>query len=112
MKGMNAENGKSLDGINHLKQSIKDILNTPIGSRVMRRDYGSELFKLIDSPLNASGTASIIAATAQAIKKWETRLDVKQIKIASGEPGYIELDITGVYKPNGQSITLEGIEVS
>lgn len=112
MKGMNAENGKSIERIDHLKQSIKDILNTPIGSRVMRRDYGSDLFKLIDSPLNDTGTAKIIAATAQALKKWETRLDVKKIKIASGQPGYIELDITGVYKPNGEAITLEGIEVS
>lgn len=112
MKGMNAENGRVIESIDHLKQSIRDILNTPIGSRVMRRDYGSELFKLIDSPLNASGTARIIAATAQAIKKWETRFDVKQVKVVSGEPGRVELDLTGVYKPNGQTITLEGIEVS
>ncbi len=39
MRGMNANTGKELEGIEHLKQSIIDILTTPIGSRVMRRDY-------------------------------------------------------------------------
>ena len=112
MQGMNAENGTKIDGIDHLKQSIRDILNTPLGSRVMRRDYGSELFSLIDSPTNAAGTAKIIAATAQALKKWETRLDVKKVKVVSATPGLIELDLEGIYKPNGESITLEGIEVS
>jgi len=30
--GMNAETGRELKGLEHLKQSIADILNTPIGS--------------------------------------------------------------------------------
>ena len=38
--GMNTQNGRSLTELDHLRQSIVDILNTPIGSRVMRRDYG------------------------------------------------------------------------
>ena len=47
MTGMDRETGKSLSGIEHLRQSIRDILTTPIGSRVMRRDYGSRLFELL-----------------------------------------------------------------
>ncbi len=39
MKGMSAETGKALEGLEHLKQSITDILTTPIGSRIMRREY-------------------------------------------------------------------------
>lgn len=41
MRGMNSETGKTISGIEHLKQSIVDILTTPVGTRVMRRDYGS-----------------------------------------------------------------------
>lgn len=41
--GMNRETGKALTGIEHIQQSIRDILVTPIGSRVMRRKYGSAL---------------------------------------------------------------------
>lgn len=38
--GMSRHTGAALDGADHLAQSVADILGTPIGSRVMRRDYG------------------------------------------------------------------------
>ena len=41
--GMNKVSGKPLLGIEHLKQSIIDILTTPIRIRVMRREYGSRV---------------------------------------------------------------------
>ncbi|NBO96416.1 MAG: phage baseplate protein, partial [Betaproteobacteria bacterium] len=41
MLGINAQTGQPLAGIDHLRQSIRDILTTRIGTRVMRRDYGS-----------------------------------------------------------------------
>ncbi len=35
MKGMDAKTGKALEGIEHLKQSIIDILTTPVNSRII-----------------------------------------------------------------------------
>ncbi|MGD7246543.1 GPW/gp25 family protein, partial [Ralstonia pseudosolanacearum] len=52
MTGMNSSTGRAIADRPHLAQSIGDILTTPIGSRVMRRDYGSEVPDLIDQPLN------------------------------------------------------------
>ncbi|MDN3611348.1 GPW/gp25 family protein [Vibrio ostreicida] len=95
----------------HLKQSVRDILTTPVGSRVMRRAYGSDLFELIDNPSAPETVANIIAASAQALQKWEPRISVKKIYVNTATPGAIELSIEGVYKPNGQAITLEGIEI-
>lgn len=37
---MSRENGQSIELFQSIKQSIQDILTTPIGSRVMRREYG------------------------------------------------------------------------
>ena len=51
MIGVDASTGRALDGMQHLGQSIGDILMTPMGSRVMRRDYGSLLTELIDQPI-------------------------------------------------------------
>lgn len=48
--GMNAATGRAVSATDHIVQSVRDILITPVGSRVMRRDYGSELFYLIDHP--------------------------------------------------------------
>ncbi len=52
MRGMDAKTGKALEAIDHLKQSIIDILTTPVSSRIMRRDYGSRLFELVDKPID------------------------------------------------------------
>ena len=110
--GMNALNGRTLTGLEHLKQSIADILNTPIGSRVMRRDYGSKLFSLIDAPLNRGTLVDIYAATAEALMKWEDRLLVSAVDITSAQLGQITLKITGKYVLDGKTVQLDGIVVS
>lgn len=109
--GMNAETGRELTGLEHLKQSIADILNTPIGSRVMRRDYGSRLFKLIDAPINRSTVVDIVAETAEALMKWEDRLVVSAVDVTSAVVGQIVLRITGKYKLDGKTVQLDGIVV-
>lgn len=111
MQGTSALTGKHLDGIDHLRQSIRDILTTPIGARVMRRDYGSRIFELIDAPMNRSTLLDIYAATAEALARWEPRFKVQNVKASSAAPGAITLDMTGEYLPDGQVVTLDGIEV-
>ncbi len=81
MNGMDARTGKPLSGDAHLAQSVGDILSTPIGSRIMRRDYGSALFELVDQPMNALGKLRIFAAVAEALRRWEPRLQLTRIAI-------------------------------
>lgn len=50
--GMNNTIGKVITDIDHLRQSVRDILLTPQGSRIARREYGSLLSSLIDQPQN------------------------------------------------------------
>ncbi|MEX0633615.1 phage baseplate assembly protein V [Serratia ureilytica] len=50
--GMNRGNGRAIADLEHIRQSVSDILITPIGSRVMRRSYGSLLSELLDQPQN------------------------------------------------------------
>lgn len=93
MNGMDLTTGKAIDGVDHLAQSIGDILSTPIGTRVMLRDYGSLIFSLIDQPLNAATTMLLRAATAVAIRKWEPRFRVTRVSL-SGSPAAGNLAIT------------------
>lgn len=119
MDGIDATNGKSLGGVQHLRQSLRDILTTPIGSRVMRRWYGSRIFSLVDAPMNRETITDIYAATAEALAavnpltgaRVEPRFELTQVKIAGAEPGRLELDLTGNYLPDGQPITLDGIVI-
>jgi phage baseplate assembly protein W len=96
MRGMNASTGAPIEGEAHLGQSITDILTTPIGSRVMRRDYGSLLFDLIDYPYNATTRALLNAATAIALARWEPRLLLRRVLIILGvTPGTVLLSLEG-----------------
>ncbi len=96
MIGMNAMTGAALEGEAHLAQSIADILTTPIGTRVMRRDYGSLLFELIDAAFNAATRLMMHAATAVALARWEPRLKLRRVSITPGAaPGQVILDLEG-----------------
>ena len=112
MDGINAKTGARLVGIDHLRQSVRDILTTPIGSRVMRRDYGSRLFELVDRPYSANTRLAFIAATVEALLAWEPRIAIDQVALRSFEPGLVTLDLTGRYLPEGRPITLEGLQIS
>ncbi|HEY9092041.1 GPW/gp25 family protein [Parasphingorhabdus sp.] len=93
MIGLSKSTGKALDGNAHLIQSIADILSTPIGTRIMRRDYGSLIFDLIDRPLNTATRSLVHAASAIAISRWEPRLKLRKVTM-DGEPASGRLSIT------------------
>ena len=109
MIGMSSLTGRALSGIDHLWQSIKDILTTPIGSRVMRREYGSRLLRLVDGPLTPGLLVDIYAATAEALDRWEPRFRLLRVRARQAGEGHLSLDLEGKYLPNGQEIILEGI---
>lgn len=111
MIGMNKNTGLTLEGIAHLKQSIEDILTTPKGTRVMRRDYGSNLPRLVDAPVNRETLIDIYGETAQALDKWEPRLRVKRVTATDAGPGWVELSIEATYLPNGKPVTIDGVMV-
>lgn len=79
MNGMDAVTGKPLSGDAHLAQSCADILTTPIGTRVMLRDYGSAIFELLDRPWNALTRLLVTAAAAVALARWEPRIALTRI---------------------------------
>jgi phage baseplate assembly protein W len=81
LTGMARDSGVTLSGDGHLAQSIEDIVTTPIGARVMRRDYGCLLFDLLDRPFNSATRLLCSMAIAMAIARWEPRLTVRQVRL-------------------------------
>ena len=111
MRGMSNTSGRELGGLDHLRQSVRDILTTRIGTRVMRREYGSRLPELVDRPMNPGLAIDLFAATASALRRWEPRMRLERVAITAATPGKITLSLTGLYCPNGQPVTLDGIVV-
>lgn len=100
--GVNAETGKVLTDWEHVQQSIRIILTTPIGSRVMRRDFGSNLPDLIDRKLTPRGVLAIYSATALALIRWEPRFQIFKAAITTADQnGHIHLALYGTYFPRG-----------
>ncbi len=103
---MNNTTGRALEGLDHLRQSIADILTTPLGSRLMRRTYGSLLPFLIDHPDNGATRVRLYAATAGALMQWEPRLRISRVQLFSGQtPGQVVLEVQGVRLREGQQPT-------
>ena len=107
MIGTHAATGKRLEGDAHLAQSIADILTTPLGSRVMRREYGSQLADLIDWPLNNATKLQAFAATAMALMRWEPRIRLSSVQLSLGAvAGEAILDLDGTLTDTNEPLSL------
>lgn len=107
MIGMSSRTGRTVSDSAHLAQSIADILTTPIGSRVMRREYGSQLPDLIDAPLNDATRLQAYAATAMALMRWEPRIRLSRVQLFLGDrPGQAVLDVEGTRTDSNEPLSL------
>ena len=93
--GMNSTTGKAITDTEHLRQSVRDILITPQGSRIARREYGSLLSALIDQPQNPALRLQMMSAVYVALMRWEPRLTLDAITINSGFDGSMVVELTG-----------------
>lgn len=105
MIGMDRHTGQPISGIEHLRQSIADILGTPLGSRRHRMEYGSKLRRFVDLPVNEGWKSAVQAEVARALGRWEPRLKLDQVRVISVVGGQINMQILGKYR--GDSVTLE-----
>lgn len=108
--GLNADTGQQLSDLDHIHQSIAKILTTPIGTRVMRRDFGSMIPELIDKPLNGKTRMQVLAASVMAISAWEPRVDLSSILLMTGDDAttlYVDIELARRTGPSaGKTTTL------
>lgn len=103
--GLNRSTGAAMAGVDHLRQSIADILTTPVGSRVMRPEYGSHLPRMVDLPVNKGWISAFQAEVARALGRWEPRLKLSRVTVVSIIDGKVNMTIAGEYR--GENVLLE-----
>jgi phage baseplate assembly protein W len=103
--GMGQGNGRAITDTDHLRQSVRDILLTPQGSRIARREYGSLLSELIDQPQNPALRLQVMSAVYVALSRWEPRLTLDSITINSSFDGSMVVELTGK-RNNGAPVSL------
>jgi uncharacterized protein len=110
MQGMSAATGKMLSQIEHLRQSVRDVLTTRIGTRVMRRDYGSRLPELVDRPMSEMLLVDLYAETVIALERWEPRIKIDRVMVEQmTDTGRIVIGLTGRTAVDGETLNIEGI---
>lgn len=91
-RGMDRETGRyTTDRLAHIRQSLQDIFTTALGSRLMRRHYGSQLFEMMDAPMNAAGRLRLTAALVDAASRWEPRVTLLSALIDLDSSGRVVL---------------------
>jgi len=96
----------------HLVKSIKDILTTPVGSRVMRRSYGCNLFKYVGYPISPLIIAKLQTIISDALTTYETRVKFDKILVDAASVntiqfGHITLSIEGTWTSSGAKENLD-----
>lgn len=111
MLGMDRNTGKLLSGTDHIRQSIVDILTTPLGTRVMLPEYGSKLFDLVDNPTEPSLAMRIIMESAGAIARWEPRVRIDRINVLAVDIGKITILIIATDIETQQRLEFNNMEL-
>jgi hypothetical protein len=69
-----------------IAQSIRIILSTPIGQRVMRPTFGSRLNELIFAPINPETFGLAEMYVQDALNFWEPRIQVLEVIAGADDP--------------------------
>ena len=94
MPGLDSKTLQPIGELDHVEQSVRDILLTPIGSRVHRREYGCAAHDLVDAGTGPAGLAAIRAAAIEALGRWEPRLSLSLVS-ASASGGRVTVRVEG-----------------
>ncbi|HDL7647222.1 TPA: GPW/gp25 family protein [Yersinia enterocolitica] len=94
--GMNPNGTGLLTDTDQLWGSVRDILTTPLASRVMRRDYGSMIPDLLDEPQNEVTRLQCMSAAVIALTMWEPRIALNGINICYSKDGTVTAELVGI----------------
>jgi phage baseplate assembly protein W len=76
-----------VSGTEEIDASIRMILSTVPGERVMRPDFGCGIHELVFDTITASTSGRVAAAVRDALLRFEPRIDVLDVKVDPGADG-------------------------
>lgn len=104
--GMDRSTGRRISDAAHLRQSVALVLTTRIGSRPLRRDFGSLLPDLIGLPIDGALRVDVTQAVAAALGRWEPRVRTRRVEVAASAEGRLLLDLHLLQVSTGEELRL------
>lgn len=113
-QGTDRNTGRLISGVPYLWQRLSDVIATPIGSLVGRRDFGSRLFEMLDRNVDSGFYMDTYIRLAEAINNRANGLDdfrLSTMRVDRPAPAQVEIYISGQLLVDGKAldVELEGI---
>lgn len=70
--------GEVVEGVSDIDQAIRIILATPKGADPHRPDFGSDIHRYIDYPVDQA-IPHLVRESVEAIRKWEPRCELVKV---------------------------------
>lgn len=95
------------NGVQHVKESVMQILGTAKGEYLMRPTFGSDLFRRVFQSTNVVALAE--GDVREALRIWERRVKVNSVTSSIDEShlGVVRLGVDFTVKDLGQSAHIE-----
>jgi phage baseplate assembly protein W len=92
-----------VDGAQCLREALWNVLMTDPGERLMQPDFGAGLGQWIGQP-NTESTRQLIASTiTAAVAKWEQRVALSAVNVATDPSDAARVTITLFYSARGMA---------
>lgn len=83
-----------VEGHEKLRDNLLFLLQVELGERVLRREYGAGLRRLIHEPVNAAFLGLIKSQIVRAIAQGEPRIELADLSVRAGlDPGTLEVEL-------------------
>ena len=86
------------NGVEDLDRSIRVVLATAPGERVMRPEFGCRIWDLLFEPVNANTLGLMTQAVREAVAQWEPRVEVDDIVVTPDDDDSSLVRIVVMYK--------------
>lgn len=78
--GVSPKGGVALVGDNdEIVASLRMIIGTAFGERVMRPEFGCGIWDLLFEPINSTTLGKMRGAVLEALSRWEPRIEVEDV---------------------------------
>lgn len=113
-QGTDRNTGRLISGVPYLWQRLSDVIATPVGSLVGRRDFGSRMFEMLDRNVDSGFYMDAFVRLAEAINNPANGLDdfrLTTMRVERPAEHNVEIYLSG-YLLDGDSampVELEGV---
>lgn len=99
--------GDIVESLTDIKQCIGLIITTSKGSNPVRLEFGTDIYKLVDKPVNVAAPA-IVSEILTGIQLWEPRVKVNKLVYSiDGEKILFEMNIQVILSGQNADLIFE-----